>query len=438
MDIRLLFVVLIGVTSSVLVNRDVAVFNDGFRPVYAEYFDGGMDRRSLGATGFAVSIGLLLGYGLTTSIAVGILIFHSYLLASDIIGSWCAKSSKGMILSGILGAVWALTVYLGLNQINAFFSALPVDVMTPLGTLADYVIATFPFFPAVATAYQFGAKKGFITGLCIAVSYMMISKFGIFTIAGTKISLSAAGMAMLIGMAVLITFAMKAKGEQAVHMDTSIFDENTKRIRKNMLYIALNGGVLCVGTALLVVTVGMTSGTLTHQNDLFGAALFTLAGALGYVPLVYTTAITSGVFTTGSRFVLAAGMFVASANMPVISTIFVAFVVGALVEAFEASVIGMVGNKMNSYPELRVMGNHIRKAMSELLDVSLLVGSVVCGGALTGAIGYGGLGSLIVIGLWMLNKQVKKKFIMQMVVAPVTVLILAVLVNIISYMGLAI
>ena len=32
MDIRLLFVVLIGVTSSVLVNRDVAVFNDGFRP----------------------------------------------------------------------------------------------------------------------------------------------------------------------------------------------------------------------------------------------------------------------------------------------------------------------------------------------------------------------------------------------------------------------
>ena len=77
MDIRLLFVVLIGVTSSVLVNRDVAVFNDGFRPVYAEYFDGGMDRRSLGATGFAVSIGLLLGYGLTTSIAVGILIFHS-------------------------------------------------------------------------------------------------------------------------------------------------------------------------------------------------------------------------------------------------------------------------------------------------------------------------------------------------------------------------
>lgn len=438
MDIQLIFVALIGAASSILVNRDVAVFNDGYRPVYAEYFNGGMDRKTLGATGFALSIGLLLGYGLTTSIAVGILIFHSYLLASDIIGSWCPKTKQGLLLAGVLGAVWALAVYLGLNQINAFFTALPVNVMAPLGTLADYIIASFPFFPAVAAAYQFGAKKGFIVGGCIALTYLLVTKFGIFQVAGTTISLSGAGMAMLMGMIVLMSFALRAKTENAIGMDSSIFEENTKRIRKNMLYVALNGGVLCAGTALLVVTVGMTSGTLTHQNDLFGAALFTVAGALGYIPLVYTTAITSGVFTTGSRFVLAAGMFVASAHLSPVSTILLAFAIGAMVEIFEATIIGLVGNKMNSYPELRVMGNHIRKAMSELLDTSLLVGSVVCGGALTAAIGYGGLGSLIIIGVWMLNKQVKKKLIMQMVVAPVTVLILAVLVNVLSFIGLAI
>ena len=124
--------------------------------------------------------------------------------------------------------------------------------------------------------------------------------------------------------------------------------------------------------------------------------------------------------------------------MSLIPTIILAFVLGALVEIFEAALIGAVGNKMNNFPELRVMGNHIRKAMSELLDVSLLVGSVVCGGALTTAIGYGALGSLVVIGVWMLNKQVKKKIIMQMVIAPVTVLILAIAVNIIAFIGLAI
>lgn len=237
---------------------------------------------------------------------------------------------------------------------------------------------------------------------------------------------------------VIIVFAVKAKSDASVSLDSSIFEENTKRIRKNMIYIALNGGILCVATALLLVTVGMTSGTLTNQNDLIGAALFTVAGALGYIPLVYTTAITSGIFTTGSRFVLAVGMFVAASHMSLIPTIILAFVLGALVEIFEAALIGAVGNKMNNFPELRVMGNHIRKAMSELLDVSLLVGSVVCGGALTTAIGYGALGSLVVIGVWMLNKQVKKKIIMQMVIAPVTVLILAIAVNIIAFIGLAI
>ena len=47
----------IGAMSSILANKNVAVYNDGFRPVYAEYFNGRMDRKSLAATSFAVSFG---------------------------------------------------------------------------------------------------------------------------------------------------------------------------------------------------------------------------------------------------------------------------------------------------------------------------------------------------------------------------------------------
>lgn len=437
MDWRVLIAAAIGAASSVLVNRDVAVFNDGFRPMYAEYFAGGSDRKTLAATGFALSIGLLLGYGITTSIAVGILIFHTYLLASDMIGSACPKDTKGLVVSAVAGAAWASFVYLGLNQINAFMAWLPVDVMTPLGSLADYVIATFPFFPALACAYQFGVKKGSITGGLVALSYVIMTKFGTFAVAGTKISLSAAGMSMLVGMIALVAFAMAEKGEAKGGLDTSAFDENAKRIKKNMVFFALNGGVLCMGTALTIVTVGMTSGTLIHKGDIFGAGVFTVAGALGYVPLVYTTAIASGVFSTGSRFVLAAGMFVSALRMGTVETLALAFVVGALLEVFEASIISAVGNKMNSYPALRVMGNHIRKSMSELLDVSLLVGSLVCGNALTTQVGLGGLGALFVLGVWILNKHAKKKLLMQMVAAPVAVLVLAVLVNVLVAIGLA-
>ena len=55
----------IGAMSSILANKNVAVYNDGFRPVYAEYFNGRMDRKSLAATSFAVSFGLIVGFGFT-------------------------------------------------------------------------------------------------------------------------------------------------------------------------------------------------------------------------------------------------------------------------------------------------------------------------------------------------------------------------------------
>lgn len=70
----------IGAMSSILANKNVAVYNDGFRPVYAEYFNGRMDRKSLAATSFAVSFGLIVGFGFTNSIAMGIIIIHTFLL----------------------------------------------------------------------------------------------------------------------------------------------------------------------------------------------------------------------------------------------------------------------------------------------------------------------------------------------------------------------
>ena len=45
---------------------------------YTEYFNGNMDRKSLAATSFAVSFGLIVGFGFTNSIAMGIIIIHTF------------------------------------------------------------------------------------------------------------------------------------------------------------------------------------------------------------------------------------------------------------------------------------------------------------------------------------------------------------------------
>ncbi|MCI9041987.1 MAG: hypothetical protein HFE23_09170 [Dubosiella newyorkensis] len=96
---------LIGAMSAVLANRNIAVYNDGFRPVYTEYLNGNMDRKTLATTSFAVSIGLVIGFAFTNSIAMGIVIIHTYLLMGDIIGTWFPDNKKGLILSAIVGAL---------------------------------------------------------------------------------------------------------------------------------------------------------------------------------------------------------------------------------------------------------------------------------------------------------------------------------------------
>lgn len=74
----------IGALASVMANKGIAVFNDGFRPVVPQYFEGKISRKELAATSFAISFGLVIGFGIPTSIAASIILIHSILLATDI------------------------------------------------------------------------------------------------------------------------------------------------------------------------------------------------------------------------------------------------------------------------------------------------------------------------------------------------------------------
>ena len=142
----------IGAMSSILANKNVAVYNDGFRPVYTEYFSKRMDRKSLAATSFAVSFGLIVGFGFTNSIAMGIIIIHTFLLMGDIIGTWCPDSPKGTVMSAAAGAVWGILVVAFMSSISGLFAALPVNFLPYIGNVADIVVATIAIFPALATA----------------------------------------------------------------------------------------------------------------------------------------------------------------------------------------------------------------------------------------------------------------------------------------------
>ena len=236
----------IGAMSALLANKNVAVYNDGFRPVYTEYFSGRMDRKSLAATSFAVSFGLIVGFGFTNSIAMGIIIIHTFLLMGDIIGTWCPDTPKGTILSVIIGAIWGVMVVAFMSSIANLFSGLPVNFLPYIGNVADIVVATFAVFPSLAVAYQHGIKKGGITAVITLAAYILVKNFGVFNIGELKLSLNADGMSMLTGTIVMIFFAVRTKNE-AIGADlTNIFSGNVNRIKKNWIYFSVMGGLLSV------------------------------------------------------------------------------------------------------------------------------------------------------------------------------------------------
>uniref|UniRef100_UPI000B18D21B YhfT family protein n=1 Tax=Clostridium sp. NkU-1 TaxID=1095009 RepID=UPI000B18D21B len=156
---KYIVIALIGALASVLSNQGIAVFNDGFRPIVGQYFNGEINRKELAAMSFAISFGLVIGFGIPTSIAASIILIHCLLLTTDIIGSFCNNSKNGMILSAVIGAAYGLAILAGLEFVVKLFSYMPYNFTSDLGSVSGYITVAFAVFPAVGIAYQHGFKK---------------------------------------------------------------------------------------------------------------------------------------------------------------------------------------------------------------------------------------------------------------------------------------
>lgn len=430
---------LIGAMSAVLANRNIAVYNDGFRPVYTEYLNGNMDRKTLATTSFAVSIGLVIGFAFTNSIAMGIVIIHTYLLMGDIIGTWFPDNKKGFILSAVVGALWGILVVTFMSSIQAFFSMFPVNFLPQLAGVADYVVATFAVFPALVVAYQNGIKKGIITAVITLVGYLLVARFGVFQIGEFTLALNAPGMAMLVGTIVMIVFAVKTKTDAESANLTNIFSANIDVIKKNWLLFAIMGGLLACAASQCFLTTDVISGPLAQNGSFAEAALVAMVRAIGYIPLVYTTAIVTGVFSpAGSYFSIAGGLFVAAMGLTMPMEPLVAFVVGAIIMCLEIVLLGTIGSLLDRFPALRELGDHIRDAMSKILELALLVGGFTSSFAIMNEVGLGSVGPMAVMIIWMLNKTAKKPMLIPLAVGPIVAILMGIVANLIKILGLAV
>lgn len=200
--------------------------------------------------------------------------------------------------------------------------------------------------------------------------------------------------------------------------------KKVKRIQKNWWALAIMGGLLAAGTSLLIVAGDPTSLALVAEGEYASAAMAAFARAIGFVPLVFTTAIVTGVYgPAGATFVFAIG--IALNGNPLF-----AFIAGAVVMVLEIFLINSFAKGMDRFPGIREMGEHIRTSMSRVLEVALLVGGVTAANSMAPTIG-----SLFVIGFYLLNKQSKKP-IVDLAVGPVAAIIFGILLNILILIGL--
>lgn len=415
----------IGALASILANKSIAVFNDGFRPIVPQYLDGGMSRKDLAAMSFAISFGLVIGFGIPTSIAASIILIHSVLLTTDIIGTWCPDTKTGTILAGVIGALYGVGILAGLELIVNLFALLPFNFLSNLGSVSTYVVAAFACFPAVAVGYQHGFKNGAISGIITLIVYVLTVKFGSLSMGSSTITLNAFGVAMLAGMICMLVFASKVKGDGNSNSTlVSTFSTKVSRIRSNWWLFAIMGALIAAATSMGIVAGDPASLALVADSQWSNATVVALARAIGFVPLVFTTGIVTGVYApAGCTFVFVIGL--AFHGNPLLAA-----VLGAVVMVCELALINVFAKGMDKFPGMKDMGEHIRTSMNKVLEVALLVGGVVAAEAMAAQFnGITGSGALFVVACILLNR-ISKKPVVEMAVGPVACIVYGVLLNV--------
>lgn len=424
---KYIIIALLGGLATLMANQGIAVFNDGFRPIYSQYFEKKITRKELAAMSFAISFGLVVGFGIPTSIAASIILIHSILLATDIIGTFLPDNKIGAITSLVAGATYGVLILVGLEAIVDLFGKLPYNFLDPLGSVSSFVVSGFAIFPSVAVGAQHGFKKGVITGTISVLVYFLIAKFGVINVGENVVNLDPAGMALLTGVIIMVIFATSNKSEENTGSNvslTAIFSNQVSRIQKNWWIFAIMGGLAAAAASMDLIAGDPASLALMADKVYGNATLTALTRGIGFVPLIFTTAIVTGVYSPiGCTFIFAAG--IALHGNPL-----VAFIAGAVILVVEVFLIRFFAKIMDKFPGVRDMGEYIRTAMNKVLEIALLAGSIVSAETMAK-----GVGAIFVIGCFLINKYSKKPLV-DLAVGPVAAIALGIILNILNLIGL--
>lgn len=403
----------------------LAVFNDGVRPFLLDFIQGRTTRSATTAVSFGLSAGFIFGLGAPMALSTGVLNPWLVFLPTDILGMLAPKKW----LAPILGGAWGAVVVFGLNGANNAAHDLPVDFITAMQQMSTPILFLFTLFPVLAITKQFGRKWGAIAGVLELALVVMTMKVWPKMFAGALAM--AVGVLMLIALAVAKDMkqrkADRAAGVTEVVLEddpmASLFSASAARLRRYLpLFMVLGAGV-CVLAQMHIFGGGEATSFLIAKGQYSEAAQVDFYRVFGFIPLIATTALASGAYgIAGFTLVYPIGYLMPNP--------FLAAVVGAVVFAAEVLALSYIGKLLGKLPSVRDSSEHLRSAIGDTLQLAILFGSLMAANAMGG-----GLGILVVGGLYLLNEAMGRP-VVKMAAAPAAVIVGGILLNVLYWLDL--
>ncbi|MFE7369121.1 YhfT family protein [Streptomyces anulatus] len=421
-----LTVIALCALTAFIAHMALAVFNDGVRPFLLDFIQGRTTRSATTAVSFGLSAGFIFGLGAPMALSTGVLNPWLLFLPTDILGMLSPKKW----LAPILGGAWGAVVVFGLNGANNIAHDLPVDFLTAMQQMSTPILFLFTLFPVLAITKQFGRMWGGIAGVLELALVVMTMKLWPNMFAGALAM--AVGVLMLIGLAVSKDLrqrrADRAAGvvEEEVGGDdpmASLFSASATRLRKYLPLFMLLGAGVCVLAQMHVFGGGEATSFLIAKGQYAEAAQVDFYRVFGFIPLIATTALASGAYgIAGFTLVYPIGYLLPNP--------FLAAVVGALVFAVEVLALSWIGKVLGKLPSVRDSSEHLRSAIGDTLQLAILFGSLMAANAMGG-----GLGILVVGGLYLLNESMGRP-VVRMAAAPAAVIVGGIVLNILYWLDL--
>lgn len=415
--------------TSLIAHMSAAVFHDGIRPILPQVIEGNMTRRDAGSVAFGLSIGFVASVGISFTLSTGLLNPWLLFLPTDIIGVMAANR----LIAAIGGGIWGVLVVTSLAGVNAVLTGLPIDALGALGELGTPVMSAFALFPLLAIFYQFGWKSGAVAAVVVLVSRLLVIKYTAIYPESIQIFV---GMVMLVGIAIKKDMADKANGITPPDMSgmRSLFEERTKRIFKNMPFLAVTGALISAAAASGIFAGSEVSiysladaykieDAVAQKEALNQVALSEFVRGLGFIPLIATTALATGVYgVVGFTFVFVVGYL--SPNVPV------ALALGAITICLEILLLRSIGRFLEQFPSIRNASDNIRNSMNVLMEFALLIGGVLAVMKMGSTTGF-----TVFAVLYFLN-EVMGRPVLKIAAPAVAAILTGVILNVLFVLGL--